>query len=72
MEERTNIIHNCYSKVAEGGSMVFVTLSTKDTKFDEGLEISTNRFLSKHDVKLYFHHNSSIEEEFGAFGFAEA
>ena len=52
--------------------MVFMTLTRKDHQFGKGLEISPNWFLSKHQVKLYFHDRTAVQEAFGDFGLTGA
>ncbi|WP_067151656.1 class I SAM-dependent methyltransferase [Pseudotamlana agarivorans] len=68
LEERISLINKCYAQLVKGGTMVFVTLSTNDYQFGKGSKISKNRFLSKHNVKLYFHNAITIDEEFRAYG----
>ena len=68
LEERLILINKCYSQLTKGGTMVFITLSINDHQYGKGKEISQNRFLSKHNVELYFHNATTIDKEFGEFG----
>lgn len=70
-EERTNLIHNCYQQLKDGGYMVFVTLSTNSQTYGEGVEISKDRFASKHGVNLFYYNEVAIKAQFSSYGLLE-
>ena len=70
--ERATFINACYHQLREGGSMVFVAVSTNDAMYGEGEKIGNNRFKTRHGIKLFFYDEAAIEKEFGAMGFVDA
>ena len=70
-QARIKFISDCYKQLQAGGIMVFVTLSTTDHRFGEGLQISENTFQTKHGISLCFDDAKKIEQEFGPYGLYE-
>ncbi len=70
--ERAKFINACYHQLTLGGYMVFVAVSTNDTMFGQGLEISKNRYKTRHGINLFFYDLEAIEKEFGSLGFIDA
>lgn len=71
-EERIKLIDDCYNQLKPQGIMVFIAISTHDARFGKGEQLSKNRFLTKHDVKLFFYNSDAVEKEFGKYGLVEA
>ena len=70
--ERKKFIDDCYTQLMHKGIMVFVGLSTKDTRFGLGKELERNTFHSPHGLNLYFYDEASVKEEFGNYNILEA
>lgn len=70
-KERINLIRNCYQQLHSYGYMVFVTLSINSQTYGEGVEISKNRFASKHGVNLFYYDIEAINEHFSDFELCE-
>ena len=71
-KERTKLIADCYNQLITNGYMVFVTISKKDFRYGEGLEISKDTFEKKIGVTLYFYDSESIHADFGNYGLVDA
>ncbi|MBU2872184.1 class I SAM-dependent methyltransferase [Colwellia sp. E2M01] len=69
--ERTNLINNSYQQLKSNGYMVFVTLSKHSQTYGEGVEISKNRFASKHGVNLFYYDEATIKAQFSDYGLLE-
>lgn len=69
--ERLKFIADCYDQLVPGGYMVTVSLSTGDSRYEEGKILEPDQFESAHGVKLFFYNKQSIKEEFGNFGLQE-
>ena len=67
ISERQKLIHDCYAQLETGGVMVFVALSTSDTRFGVGQEIEKNTFHSPQGLNLYFYDEKMIREAFGPY-----
>jgi SAM-dependent methyltransferase len=70
--ERVKLIKDCYNQLRLGGYMVFIAISKRTTAYGEGKQLSKDRFLTKHGVKLFFYDSDSIQKEFGNYGLVEA
>ena len=66
--ERAKLIQDCYDQLEDNGIMVFIMLSINDARYGKGGKISSNTYLTKHGVALFFYDFNSLEKEFGAFG----
>jgi SAM-dependent methyltransferase len=69
--DRMKLIHDCYNQLKPDGWMVFVTLSKKDKRYGQGLEISKDTFETKHGVTLFYYDTESAKEYFGDYGLME-
>lgn len=72
MDERARLVDCCYRQLRPGGYMVFVALSKSTATYGEGVEISKDRFETRHGVKLFFYDADAIEIEFAHHGLVEA
>jgi len=70
-KERTNLINKCYQQLKNDGYMVFVTLSKQSQTYGEGVEISKDRFASKHGVNLFYYDEAAIKAQFSSYGLLE-
>lgn len=70
-KDRIKLIKDCYNQLKPNGYMVFIALSTMDSKYGEGQEIVKDTFETKHGVTLFFYDSNSIEKEFGDYGLIE-
>ena len=70
--ERIKLIKDCYNQLKADGYMVFVAISTSASTYGIGEQLSKNRFKTNHGVRLFFYDLTSIEKEFGKYGFMEA
>ncbi|MFC6999963.1 class I SAM-dependent methyltransferase [Rufibacter roseus] len=71
-KERIKLIDDCYNQLKPNGYMVFVAISKNDATYGNGVEISRDRFETKHGVQLFFYDSDSVEEEFGNYGIVES
>lgn len=71
-KERAKLINDCYNQLKPNGYMVFVAISKKTATYGEGLELSKDRFETKHGVKLFYYDRGSVDKEFGNYGLFEA
>lgn len=72
LNERRQLLKNCYHQLREGGLMVFITVSKGYKKlYESGKSIGKDRFRMGNGLKVFFHDPESIEEEFGKFGLVE-
>ncbi|MEH0152965.1 class I SAM-dependent methyltransferase [Limibacter armeniacum] len=70
-EERAKLIADCYNQLRIGGYMVFVAISKNTATYGEGIELSKDRFKTKHGVNLFYYDLAAIENEFGQYGLSE-
>ncbi|GGX26759.1 class I SAM-dependent methyltransferase [Aquimarina muelleri] len=70
--ERKKLIQDCYDQLEKNGIMIFISLSTNDSRFGKGEKISNNTYLTKHDIELFFYDSDTLEREFRACGLVEA
>lgn len=71
-KERAKLITDCYKQLRSGGYMVFVAISKNTATYGEGVELSKDRFETKHGVKLFHYDPESVDNEFSAYGLIEA
>ncbi len=71
-KERAKLINDCYNQLRPGGYMVFVAISKNTATYGEGIEISKDRFETKHGVNLFYYGSDSVDKEFGKYGLMEA
>lgn len=71
-EERKKLIDDCYNQLKTNGYMVFVTISKKDFRYGQGVEISKDTFEPWKGLRLFFYDSDSIQLEFGAYGLVAA
>lgn len=71
-EDRIKLIEDCYKQLWPDGYMVFVALSKNTATYGEGIEISPDRFESRHGVKLFYYDHESVDREFEQYGLIEA
>lgn len=70
--ERRKFLKACYNQLREGGLMVFITVSKGYTKlYENGRQISKDRFRIQNGLDVFFYDSVSIEREFGKFGLVE-
>ncbi|RAU83150.1 class I SAM-dependent methyltransferase [Pontibacter arcticus] len=67
-KERVKLITDCYNQLQPDGYMVFVTISKNDATYGNGVELSKDRFETRHGVQLFLYNSDSIKEEFGKYG----
>ena len=70
--DRIKLINDCYNQLKPDGYMVFVTISKKDFRFGQGVEVSKDTFEPWEGLRLFFYDSDSIQAEFGNFGLLEA
>ena len=70
-EERAKLIRDCYDQLAQGGYMVFVTITKAAQTYGQGKEVSKDRFEMFGGVKMFFYEEQTIHEEFGGAGLFE-
>ena len=67
--ERRQFLKNCYNQLLERGLMVFITVSKGYTKlYENGQQISKDRFRIQNGLDVFFYDSVSIEREFVKFG----
>ncbi len=71
-KERIKLIENSYGRLRPGGYMVFVAISKNTPTYGEGVELSKDRFETKHGVKLFFYDSDSVNREFANYDLLEA
>ena len=71
-QQRNKLIENCYQQLKTGGLMVFVALSTSTATYGQGINLSPNRFTSKHGVNLFYYDEDTISAEFSDYGLLQA
>lgn len=71
-KERVKVINDCYNQLKPDGYMVFVAISKNTNTYGEGIELSKDRFETKHGVKLFYYDSESVDKEFGNYGLIEA
>lgn len=69
--ERAKLIQDCYNQLAEGGFMVFTTITKEAQTYGQGTSIGKDRFEMFGGVKMFFYDREAIEEEFGKTGLFE-
>lgn len=69
--ERAKLIKDCYNQLHNEGFMVFTTISSQDSTYGQGEELSKNRFKTPHGVELFFYDSESIADEFGEYDLIE-
>ena len=69
--DRLKLIHDCYNQLKPDGWMVFVTLSKKDKRYGQGLEISKDTFETRHGVTLFYYDAESVKQDFSDYGLME-
>ncbi|MBA9079575.1 class I SAM-dependent methyltransferase [Rufibacter quisquiliarum] len=70
--QRRKLLQDCYRQLRPDGYMVFVAISKNTPTFGEGVEISKDRFETRHGVQLFYYDAASVEKEFGSYGLIEA
>jgi len=71
-KERRQFLKNCFDQLREGGVMVFIAVSKGYTKlYENGRQISKDRFRLPNELNVFFYDPESIEREFGRFGLIE-
>ena len=70
-DERKKLIRDCYMQLKPNGYMMFVTISKNTATYGEGIEISKNRFTTKHGVSLFYYDTTTINNEFTEYGLME-
>jgi SAM-dependent methyltransferase len=63
-KDRMKLIKDCYQQLKRDGYMVFVALSKNTATCGEGVQIGSDRFKSRHGVKLFYYDNESVKDEF--------
>lgn len=71
-KERAKLVNDCYNQLRPDGYMVFVAISKNTATYGEGIELSKDRFETKHGVKLFYYDSESVDKEFGNYGLIEA
>src|SRR5690606_22675076 len=66
-QARIKFISDCYKQLQAGGIMVFVTLSTKDHRFGEGLHLIESTLQNKLGISLCFDDAKKIEKGFETY-----
>ncbi|MDO6488977.1 class I SAM-dependent methyltransferase [Colwellia sp. 6_MG-2023] len=66
--ERKKLIRDCYLQLKPNGYMMFVTISKNTATYGEGIELSKNRFTTKHGVNLFYYDTTTIHSEFTEYG----
>jgi SAM-dependent methyltransferase len=68
-KERRQFLKSCHNQLLDGGLMVFITVSKSYTKlYENGNQISKNRFRIQNGLDVFFYDPESIVKEFGRFG----
>lgn len=70
-DERTKLIGDCYSQLAENGYMVFTSITKEAETFGQGVLVGKDRFEMFGGVKMFFYDEKSIQDEFGHAGLFE-
>src|SRR3989344_1469220 len=70
-EERKKLIADCYTQLANGGTMIFVAASQKEPNYGKGTEIGQNRFEQHGGAQIYFYDETAIRDEFSEYGLQE-
>lgn len=70
-DERSKLIRDCYQQLRPGGYMVFISISKKDGRYGDGLEILKDTFETRHGIHLFFYDRDSVLAEFGSYGLLE-
>lgn len=71
-KERKKLINDCYNQLPPGGYMVFVAISKNNPTYGEGIELSKDRFKTRHGINLFYYDSGSVDKEFSNFGLIEA
>jgi SAM-dependent methyltransferase len=71
-EQRATLIQDCYRQLRPGGMMLFTAITKDAGTYGVGEKVGTDRYRTNHGVNLFFYDQTSIQEEFGAFGLIEA
>lgn len=66
--ERLQLIENCYNQLAEGGFMVFTTITKQAETYGQGECIGVERYKLFGAVDMYFYDEDSIKFDFEKFG----
>lgn len=69
--ERARLINNCYTQLADGGTMVFTAISKEAHTYGQGQPVSKDRYEIFDGMKMFFYDRQSIQREFGQAGLAE-
>ncbi len=70
-DERIALIQHCYDQLAEGGFMIFTTVSKLSSIYGKGEAIGTDRFAMFGGVHMFFYDVDSIHAEFDFYGLIE-
>ncbi len=70
-EVRKKFIKDCYNQLKPGGTMIFSTISTRDSRYGAGRELSKNWFEMPTGVHLFFYDPEAIRQEFGDYGLTD-
>lgn len=71
-DQRKKLIQNCYDQLQYDGLMVFTAITKDASTYGIGEKLGPDRYRTQHGVNLYFYDDTSIKEEFRAFGLIEA
>ncbi|TWI25029.1 hypothetical protein IQ31_00619 [Sphingobacterium siyangense] len=70
-EERNALIQHCFDQLAEGGYMIFTSVSKQASIYGKGEAIGTDRFAMFGGVHMFFYDVDSIHAEFDPYGLME-
>ena len=69
--ERKKLISDCYDQLADNCYMIFTAISKKAHTYGQGAMVGKDRYEMFGGVNMFFYDETSIREEFGAFGLIE-
>ncbi len=69
--ERAKFIEDCYNQLAEGGYMVFTSITKNASTYGQGKLISTDRYEQFGGVNIFFYDSQSIRKEFSKYGLVQ-
>ncbi|MBT1710149.1 class I SAM-dependent methyltransferase [Fulvivirgaceae bacterium PWU5] len=69
--ERKKLIGDCYNQLADGGYMVFTTITKEASTYGQGKLVGENRYEMFGGVNMFFYDKEIIEAEFGKAGLVE-
>jgi len=70
-EQRKKFIKNCYSQLAQGGTLIITAITTKAPSYGMGTLIGPNRYEQHGGVQIFFYDEDIVRREFGEYGLVE-